>query len=434
MKIPIKSEMLARILSFNNQSNLDRQLRDIKVDEYGIKIMSPKADSFLIKIADVSSIAANILKQEMLSLGGDVAISRQSITGRDKNTDCLLIGNFVQLKRLIEKLNRQPFGLANIGKDLAKSVTNYKKDKFLIKCRNYVLNTDRKTLIMGIINVTDDSFSGDGLLGQVFDKATKDRMENLVLEKAEQMIEGGADIIDIGAESTRPGAKPIDKKEEIKRISCCLNILVKKFKLPVSVDTYKPEVAKVALDLGASIINDITGLKDVKMRKLIAKYRAATIIMHMKGTPRTMQKAPQYEFLLEEVISFLAQRIELAVDSGISGDSIIIDPGIGFGKTLEHNLEILRNLKEFKVLGKPILLGVSRKSFLGKILNAEPDGRIFGTAAAIALSIQNGAHILRVHDVKQMQEVACVCDAIVKDETKRTVFSRKYAALSKIVN
>ncbi len=405
--------MIPRVLSLNNQADIIRELRNIKVDEYGIKIMSPKADFFLIKVPRVPSICANILKQEMLSLGGDVAISRQSITGKDKNTACLLMGNFVQLKRLISKLRMQPFSLDEVGKNIDRIITNYHKNKFLIKCGKYSLNIRNKTLIMGIINITDDSFSGDGLLSQRFNSSSYRVVERLVMQKAKQMIKDGVDIIDLGAESSRPGAKPIDKKEEIKRISKCLKVLVKEFKIPISVDTYKPEVVKVALDLGASIINDITGLRDTQMKKLLSKYKAGVVIMHMKGRPRTMQKNPKYNSLIEDIISFLSDSVDSAIDFGISADRIIIDPGIGFGKTLEHNLEILRNLKEFKVLGKPILLGVSRKSFIGKILNAEAKDRVFGTAAAVAMSIRDGANILRVHDVKQIKQTIGVCDAII---------------------
>jgi len=404
--------MIPRVLSFNGQSDIIRELKNIKVDEYGIKIMLPKADSFLIKICDVSSIAANILKQEMLSLGGDVAISRNSITGKDKKTSCLIMGNLIQLSRLTNKLKLQPFRLDEIGKSLEKAIANYRRNKFLIKCRKYTLNTDKKTLLMGIINLTPDSFSGDGLLNT---PERTDSLEKIIFEKAEQMVKDGADIIDIGAESSRPGAKPISEKEEIKRVSLCLKLLVKKFKIPISVDTYKPKVAKVGLDLGASIINDITGLKEAKMRKIIAEYKAAAVIMHMKGMPRTMQANPQYHSLVGEVISFLSSAVDSAVKDGICPESIIVDPGIGFGKTLEHNLTILKNIKEFKVLGKPILLGVSRKSFIGKILNVNPEERIFGTSAAAAMAIKDGVNILRVHDVKEIRQVTKICDSIINN-------------------
>jgi dihydropteroate synthase len=407
--------MIPRILSLSSQSELIRELKNIKVDPYGIKIMSPKADSFLMKICDVSSIAANILKQEMLSLGGDVAISRGSITGKDKKTACLVIGNFIQISRLIDKLKLQPFRLNAIADSMEKTINNYRKNKFLIKCRDCVLDTSKKALLMGIINLTPDSFSGDGLLVDLVNLENKRKLEKLVLQKAEEMLKEGVDILDIGAESTRPGARPLAEGEEIRRISCCLKALVKEFNLPVSVDTYKPKVAKVSLDLGADIINDITGLRESKMRKIIAQYRAAAIIMHMKGRPRTMQRNPRYKSLIEEVISFLSDAVNSAISDGVPCESIIIDPGIGFGKTQEHNLEILKNIKEFKVLGRPILLGVSRKSFIGKILGVEAQERIFGTAAAVAMAIKDGVNILRVHDVKEMRQVSQICDSIINN-------------------
>lgn len=409
--------MIPRILSFNNQLDLIRQLRDIKVDEYGIKIMAPKADSYLIKLERISSIAANILKQEMLSLGGDVAISRRSITGADKFTACLLMGNLTQLNRLIDKLKMQPFRLCEISSNLKKVIADYRKDKFKVKCRNYTLDTSSRTLIMGIINVTTDSFSGDGLLSPIFNIKGQN-LEKIVLKKAEQIVKEGADIIDIGAESSRPGSKPIDTEDEIRRLLPCLKVLVKEYKIPISVDTYKPQVAKVALDLGISIVNDITGLKSPQMKRLISKYRAGAVIMHMKGAPRTMQKNPKYESLVDEIISFLKSAIDSAIEFGISPDSLILDPGIGFGKTVEHNLEIIRRLKEFKVLGRPILLGVSRKSFIGKLLNRDIDERIFGCAAAVALSVREGADIVRVHDIEQMRDVLCICDAVYRQKNK----------------
>jgi dihydropteroate synthase len=407
--------MIPRVISFSGHSDIIQELRNIRVDEYGIKIMSPKADFFLIKIGKLPSMSANILKQEMLSLGGDVAISRNSITGKDKNTACLLMGNLAQLKKLIVKLKIQPFSLRETGKDLDRVITNYSKNSFIVRCGDYTLRIKNRTLLMGIINITDDSFSGDGLLLKRSGVNSED-IGRLVLENVEQMVKEGADVIDIGAESSRPGSKPIDSAEEIRRISLCLKLLVKRIKVPISVDTHKPEVAKVALDLGASIINDITGLRNKKMIKLLSRYKAGIVIMHMKGMPRTMQKHPEYCNLMEEIISFLSYAIESAVEFGISSDRIIIDPGIGFGKALEHNLEILKNLKEFKVLGRPILLGVSRKSFIGKILKAEPRNRVFGTAAAVAMSIQLGANILRVHDVKEIKETAAVCDAIINNK------------------
>ena len=266
-----------------------------------------------------------------------------------------------------------------------------------------------RTYIMGVLNVTPDSFSGDGI-SQDLDRA---------VEIAERLIEDGADIIDIGGESTRPGAEPVTTEEEIKRVMPVIKKLSKRISIPISIDTAKSEVAKQALDSGASIVNDITGLEsDLRMIDIIREFNANVVVMHIKGTPQTMQKSPNYGNLIEEIKNKLKNIIEKAVKGGIKKENIIIDPGIGFGKTLEHNLEILNRLSEFKELKQPILVGPSRKSFIGKLTGAEPCDRIFGTAASVALAIKNGADIVRVHDVKEMKQVALVSDAISRSKDK----------------
>ena len=257
---------------------------------------------------------------------------------------------------------------------------------------------------MGILNVTPDSFS-DG--GTFFGKDT-------AVEQGLKMAEDGVDIIDIGGESTRPGSDPLPINEELRRTIPVIESLSKKLSVPISIDTYKAEVARRALDAGASLVNDITGLRfDPAMPEVIAAYGVPLVIMHIRGTPKDMQEHPVYEALIMEIVEYLRQGIRLAVQSGVSEDLIIIDPGIGFGKTYDHNLQILRDLSEFVSLQKPILVGPSRKAFLGKILdNAPPSERLEGTAAAVAVSILNGASIVRVHDVREMARVARVVDAI----------------------
>lgn len=256
---------------------------------------------------------------------------------------------------------------------------------------------------MGILNVTPDSFYDGGLY------YNREKAERCALE----MEEEGADIIDIGGESTRPGSKSIPPEEELKRVLPVIKKLVKRIKIPISIDTYKNEVARQALDSGASIVNDITGLKnDKKMAFLIKKYNAGVVLMHIKGTPSTMQKNPEYKNLLGEIMASLRKSISIAKEAGIKDSQIIIDPGIGFGKTAGHNLQLLNRLSEFKSLKLPILVGPSRKSFIGVMLNLPPDERLFGTAAAVCISIYNGANIIRVHDVKEMSQVAQMADAI----------------------
>lgn len=269
--------------------------------------------------------------------------------------------------------------------------------------QSFSLDFSKRTHIMGILNVTPDSFS-DG--GRYFDKS-------IAIRRAHEMVEEGADIIDIGGESTRPGSEPVTLEEEISRTIPVIEVLAKNIKIPISIDTYKAEVAKMALDAGASIVNDISGLRfDPEMPKVVSQYKVPVVIMHIKGMPKNMQVNPQYEALIPEIMDYLRESIRLAMKSGIAEDKIIIDPGIGFGKTFEHNLEIIKNLHEFTLLEKPLLVGVSRKAFIGKILGDAPASeRLEGTAAAVAISISNGANIIRVHDVKEMKKVALVADA-----------------------
>jgi len=389
------------ILQINRPQDIKLIMQDIRVDPYGIKIMLPKAITHLLRMNSVSNITANILKQEMLSLGGDVAVGRDALTGKTRKTDCLLMGNLSQFNRLSGKLNKQPFGLDKLAGDLSRALINYQRDNFIIDLGRHKLNLGKRPHIMGIVNATPDSFSGDGFC-----------QSPAIINYAEKMVEDGADIIDVGGESSRPGAKAVSIKEELARTIPVIKALSKKIKKPVSIDTYKPEVAKVALDNGAVLVNDVTGLRNPRMAKLIARYKAAVVIMHMLGNPRTMQKDPHYSSLIDEIIEYLERAINLAQDAGIDKEKIIIDPGIGFGKTLKHNLEILKRLAEFKALGRPILVGTSRKSFIGKILNVAPQERIFGTVATCVSAVQNGAKILRVHDVGEVKQALKVLDAI----------------------
>lgn len=221
-------------------------------------------------------------------------------------------------------------------------------------------------------------------------------------------------MIDVGGESSRPGSQRISVKEEIKRIIPTLRALASKVSVPISVDTYKSEVARHALDAGARIINNIMGIRsNLSLLKMVARYEASIILMHMRGTPRTMQKRVYYKNFLREVLFELRQAIEKCLDAGIKKDKIIIDPGIGFGKTLEHNLELIRRLKDFQSLGRPILVGPSRKSFIGRILKRGVSERLIGTVAAVCACIINGARIVRVHDVKKIKEAVLMTDAIM---------------------
>jgi dihydropteroate synthase len=271
--------------------------------------------------------------------------------------------------------------------------------------KNCLSEIGRRTLVMGILNVTPDSFSDGGLFVNI----------ESAVEYANKMIEDGADVIDIGGESTRPGAEIIPIDVELNRVIPVIKALSKSTNVCISIDTYKSAVAKIAIDNGACMVNDVSSMSDPNMAEIVAKADVPIILMHKKGTPKDMQIAPHYDSLIAEINQYFQDKIQTAEDFGVSPDKIIIDPGIGFGKTIAHNLEILRRLGEFKLLGKPILMGTSRKSFIGKILNInDPKDRVDGTSATMAIAIANGADIIRVHDVRQMTMVARMADAIIR--------------------
>ena len=263
-----------------------------------------------------------------------------------------------------------------------------------------------RTCVMGVLNVTPDSFS-DG--GRFFDK-TK------AVKRALTIVREGADIIDIGGESTRPGAGGISAKKELARVIPVISAVSKKTRIPISIDTMKAEVAEEAIRAGATIVNDVSGLKyDKDMASVVARYGARLIIMHMKGTPRDMQLRPCYKDIVKDIIRDLKISIKMAEGAGVADQKIIIDPGIGFGKTFEHNLEILNRLEEFIELKRPICIGTSRKSFIGQALGVkDPGGRLIGTIAASVIAIMKGASLIRVHDVKEAVQAARMADSILR--------------------
>ena len=392
-----------RIIQAQTPAQLRQIMRDIAVDEYGIRIMTPKAISHLVKIDAISNITANILKQEMLSCGGDAAVARGALTGATPRTDCLLIGTLSQLGRLQQKLARQPFGLDALAKELSCALSRYQKDTFTLEACGRTISLGKRPYVMGIINLTPDSFSQDGLAGAA---------PGYIVEHAQRLVRDGADMIDIGGESTRPGARPVSAEEESRRVMPAIRLLAKKIKVPISIDTAKPGVARRALDNGAVIVNDITGLRQARMRTVVARAKAGAVIMHMQGNPRTMQRAPAYGSLIGDILSFLAHSMKCARDSGISPQQLIIDPGIGFGKTLAHNLELVKRAGELKATGRPVLIGVSRKAFIGTILKRPPDQRVYGTVSACLAAVANGAKIVRVHDVRAVKDALRIFNSI----------------------
>lgn len=272
-----------------------------------------------------------------------------------------------------------------------------------IQFENKNIDLSSRTHIIGALNVTPDSFSDGGKFFKLED----------AIKQGMKMTEEGADIIDVGGESTRPESDPVPIQEELSRVIPVISSLSKKIDVPISIDTYKAEVAKQALDAGAQMINDISALRfDPEMKKVAGEFGVPIVLMHIKGTPKNMQADPWYEDVIVEITEYLKQSIKIACDAGIDSEKIMIDPGIGFGKRLEDNLNILKNLKRFSILGCPILIGCSRKSFIGKILDLPMEERLEGSLAALAVAVMKGANIVRVHDVKESKRVVSVVDAI----------------------
>ena len=279
----------------------------------------------------------------------------------------------------------------------------------LLEWGPYRLDLARRTHVMGVLNVTPDSFSDGGLFLE----------REKAVEHGIAMAEEGADFIDIGGESTRPFSRSISSDEEIERVVPVIETLAREITVPVSIDTWKGNVAREALQAGASMINDISGLRlDPALSSVAAESGVPVTLMHMKGTPANMQKNPVYEDLVGEIKEFLEDAVRKAVEAGIREDLILVDPGIGFGKTFDHNLQIIKKLSSFLSLGKPLLIGTSNKSFIGEVLGKKVDERVTGTMATVAVAAMNGAHVVRVHNVKEAVETVRMVDAIKRGRVK----------------
>ena len=421
LSVPSKSATIvpmehnARVLSLGNKQEITEEMRRIGAEPGGIARMAPKAEHYLVKLENVRTPLAHILKESFLSAGGDAVVSKDVITAKITHTDVLLVGTRKHFNAVSDALKAQQFGGAALAGEMLAAIRNSGSKPSPLPPDVVASNTVRRlfetmvrrTLVMGILNVTPDSFSDGG----------KHLNHTTATDAAMQMVADGADIIDVGGESTRPGSEPVAEDEEIRRVVPVIESIRAASPIAISIDTYKAGVAKAALDAGADIINDISAMSfDLKMATLAASANAPVILMHIKGTPKEMQASPVYDDLMAEVSAFLRERIEAAKAAGVDERLLIIDPGFGFGKTVEHNLTLLRRLREFKSIGRPILMGTSRKSTIGRVLGDLPSGeRLEGTAATVALSIANGANIVRVHDVKEMARVARMTDAVIGD-------------------
>jgi len=400
--------MRVRILDLKNEFEVAEEIsRFGEIDRnFSSEVVLEKLLDVNFKIEGVSDDIASFVSSEVARhLNGDVFVSTARENGR---RDLMVSMKRENLRYLLNILGNFSDDRKELAGKLSRAIDGFSGDDLIYKFGDVEFDFSKRTYVMGILNVTPDSFS-DG--GRYF---TLD----LALEHALKMIEDGADIIDVGGESTRPGSDPVPIEEELRRVIPVIKELAKRTKVPISIDTYKSEVARRALDNGALIVNDISGLRfDEKMTEVVAEYKASVVLMHIKGTPKTMQQNPEYKDVISEIYSYLSESVNLALSAGIK--QIIVDPGIGFGKRLIDNLEIIRRLREFKSLGYPILIGVSRKSFIGNILNLPVDQRLEGTAGAVAISVWNGANIVRVHDVKEMVRVVRIVDAIKKTALKQ---------------
>jgi len=353
----------------------------------GANILAQKSDIIFIHIKNMHVGAANILKQDAISVGADLALPKGAIIAQDKFVDAILLANTREIKALIQKEQKQAFGLKAFGEDL----------KQFINQKNF------DTRIMGVLNANEDSFFKDSRFCK---KTASKRIEKMILD--------GADIVDIGAVSSRPGSTFISKDEEFERLKDVIDIIYKeKFyeKACFSLDSFRESILHHALDNGFSMINDITGLKDLAVATLASRYKASLVIMHMQNNPVIMQVNPEYENIILDLDDFFKQKIELATSCGVQ--DIILDVGIGFGKNIEHNLELITNLSHFKHFGYELLIGASRKSMINDIVTSKIEDRLAGSLAVHLQAVQNGASIIRCHDVKEHKQALKVQDALL---------------------
>ncbi len=385
-----------RVMDLSDPERARAELERIGADPAGVARMIDKAGFLAIRVEGLRAPAANILKQEMLSLGADAAVARGVVNGSTDRSDALVLGTRKQVRRLVRKLRPQPFGLKVLAAELRDLLAREEPREF--RWHGGVLRLDGRPLVMGILNVTPDSFS-DG--GDYFDREA-------ALDRALQMVEEGADLLDVGGESTRPGAPPVPLEEEERRVVPVIEHLAHRVGVPMSVDTYKAAVARRAVGAGAALVNDVSGLRmDPAMAGVVADLGAGLVVMHMRGDPRTMQSDTRYSDLVGEIFRALEESVDRAVEAGVARDRVWVDPGIGFGKSAEQNLVLLRRLAEFRSLGCPVLVGASRKSFIGRTLGIEdPKDRLEGSLAAAVVAVWNGARILRVHDVRATRRAA----------------------------
>ncbi len=374
-----------------NEKNMTRELQSVDFDASYINCACQKYKYKSIKLFNLKPHEATILKQICLSLGSDCALSRGVLLNEVDYTDCIVVASYSILKKIVEKLKLQPFRMKEIAQLIQNNINRNLK---VWQIKNKEFDFQNKKYVMGILNITPDSFSDGGLFIKLKD----------ALKQVELMVENGIDILDIGAESTQPGAKEVESSEQIKRLKHILKEIVREFPfLPLSIDTRSEEVARFSLDSNVDIINDVSsGDYDKKMIDFIKKYNKIYIITHSPSTPDDMQNKTKYKNLIDDIYLYLKKKVDFLEEKGLK--KIIIDPGIGFGKTKNQNIEIIKRLEDFKSINKPILIALSRKSFITKLFNTSKKEELdYATVVYNTLALNNGACLTRVHQTENIK-------------------------------
>jgi len=392
---------LPQVVELRDLAEVRALLRDMRVSGGGISLMDKKCLFRVVRVKGLDIRAANILKQEMLSRGGEVATSREVYELAGRAAECLIMGTLVQYERLLPKLRQQPFGLRALADAIGAVLESYAGGA---PTCHPGLDLSRRPQIMGILNVTPDSFADPGVH---FDR-------EVAIAGAWRMVDEGADLIDVGGESTRPGSDPTSFDDEVDRVVPVVKALAGDLPAHLSVDTCKAGVAAKALEAGAFMINDVSALRsDRGMAAVLRDAGCPVILMHMLGEPKTMQVNPVYDSVVEDVYRFFVERLTWAIDQGLKEENLLVDPGIGFGKTLAHNLALIRGLGSFRSLGRPVVLGASRKRFIGEVLGlADAPDRVYGTVATSVIAALQEVEVVRVHDVKENVQAVRVARAV----------------------
>ncbi len=392
-----------RLIEPRSLADIAAEMDAIGCDPRARDILVPKAQTCLLRVDGVSRNGANVLKQEMLARDGDAVLPSEAALGGPQRVSVLLIGTHRQFRSLCRHFTREPqsFGLSDLAAAIDAALKGYRGERLgVTRCGELTLEWGTRTYVMGILNVTPDSFARDGVGSDVA----------AAVARALQLVDEGADVLDVGGESTRPGSEPVDEAEELRRVLPVLRALAGEIGVPISIDTYRARVAEAALEAGAAMINDISGLsKDPHLARMAAERRAPLVVSHYRPFGQS-----DYRDLMGEVTAELKANLQRALEAGVLEENVILDPGIGFGKKAAHSLELIGRLGELRIFGRPLLVGPSRKSFLGRLLELPVEERLEGTAASVALAIGRGADMVRVHDVGPMARVARVADAIAR--------------------